>query len=94
MAKHGMLYLLIILIIGTIICYVNIEFDSFIRDNEKAWYPTLDDISYLDLELCRKKCDQTYNRFSSSKSRHRWQRCIQLCKKLNEDIENMWGTKE
>ncbi|KAL1369402.1 hypothetical protein AAHE18_02G193800 [Arachis hypogaea] len=84
MTKYDVLYVLIILIIGTIVCYVNVEFDGFIRDNEKAWVPSVDDAYNLD--MCYRKCNEAYDT-STRKSRNRLYECKKLCKNLNQCIE-------
>ncbi|KAL1369404.1 hypothetical protein AAHE18_02G194000 [Arachis hypogaea] len=96
MSKYGVLYVLIIMIVETIMYSVIVGFDSFIRDDEKPWYPSFDDSYYLILnrDACYKKCDQTYDKFSSSTSKPRWKRCRQVCRELEKLIENIWGTKE
>ncbi|QHO25890.1 uncharacterized protein DS421_12g384880 [Arachis hypogaea] len=86
MTKYRVLYALIImLIIGKIICYVNVEFDGFVRDDEKMWIPSIDDA--YDLNSCYRKCNEAYDSRSSRKSRNRRQRCRESCKRLNRYIE-------
>ncbi|QHO25895.1 uncharacterized protein DS421_12g384930 [Arachis hypogaea] len=81
MTKHRVLYALIILIIGTIICYVNVEFDGFVRDDEKMWIPNVDDA--YDLDSCHRKCNEVYNSRLSRRSRNRRRKCRESCKRLN-----------
>ncbi|MED6172824.1 hypothetical protein PIB30_053528 [Stylosanthes scabra] len=86
MTKTNVLYVLIIMIIGTFICYAISEFeDAIIRDLEKPWFPIADDAH--DLKKCYAKCEQTYDKFLSKRSTHRRERCRNLCKKLNKCIE-------
>ncbi|XP_057743048.1 uncharacterized protein LOC130961286 [Arachis stenosperma] len=96
MSKYGVLYVLIIMIIETIMYSVIVGFDNFIRDDEKPRYPSLGDSDLiLNRDACYKKCDQIYDKFSSSTSKSRWKRCRQVCRELEEKlIENIWGTKE
>ncbi|KAL1369403.1 hypothetical protein AAHE18_02G193900 [Arachis hypogaea] len=81
MTKQGVLYVVIILIIGIVICSLNVEIDYFIHDNEKAWYPNVDDA--YNIVLCYKKCNKGYNTLSK-KSRNRLSRCRKMCKRLND----------
>ncbi|MED6106602.1 hypothetical protein PIB30_005886 [Stylosanthes scabra] len=90
MSKNNVLYILIIMIIGTFICYAVAESNhTVIHDDEKPWYPIADDAH--DLEKCYEKCEQTYDKFLSKKSINRRRRCRHLCKKLNKCIE--WCTE-
>ncbi|QHO25898.1 uncharacterized protein DS421_12g384960 [Arachis hypogaea] len=87
MTKHNMFYVIIIMIIiGTIICFVMAEFDGFIGDNEKASFPrTTEDA--IDLAACYNKCNQSYDKLVSPISKHRWENCRMLCKALNNFTE-------
>ncbi|KAL1331857.1 hypothetical protein AAHE18_12G217400 [Arachis hypogaea] len=82
MTKYDVLYVLIILIIGTIV-YVNGKFDSFIRV-----VPSVDDA--YNLKTCHRKCNEAYDT-SSKKSRNRLYECKKLCKSLNQCIK--WWRK-
>ncbi|KAL1369401.1 hypothetical protein AAHE18_02G193700 [Arachis hypogaea] len=94
MSKLGVLHVIIIMIIGTIIYSVIAEFDSFISDGEEPWYPSITDHSSLELDVCYKKCDQTYDKFSSLKSNNRWKRCRRMCRELEEKLrESIWEEK-
>ncbi|QHO25885.1 uncharacterized protein DS421_12g384830 [Arachis hypogaea] len=95
MSKYGVFYVLIIMIIGTIIYSVIAEFDSFIHDHEKPWYPSVDNYHlYRDRDVCYKVCDQIYNKFSSSISYSRWKRCRNVCRELEKKFIEYSGTKE
>ncbi|KAL1369405.1 hypothetical protein AAHE18_02G194100 [Arachis hypogaea] len=84
MTKYSVFYILIILIIGTIICSLNVGFDSFIGDDEKVWHPSVDDA--YNIVLCLGKCNERYNILSKT-SRNRLNRCRKKCKRLNDAIK-------
>ncbi|MED6106605.1 hypothetical protein PIB30_005889 [Stylosanthes scabra] len=78
MTKNGVLYILVVMIIGIIIC-------SVIRDNEQPWNLSVDDA--INLEACMNKCNQMYDKSWSKLSYNRWQRCRHRCKWLNECVQ-------
>ncbi|MED6106603.1 hypothetical protein PIB30_005887 [Stylosanthes scabra] len=85
MTKNGVLYILVVMIIGIIICSVIAEFDNVIGDNEKPWNLSVDDA--INLEACMNKCNQMYDKSLSNLSYNRWKRCRTRCKWLNECIQ-------
>ncbi|MED6106610.1 hypothetical protein PIB30_005893 [Stylosanthes scabra] len=82
MTKTSVLYyILIILTIETIICSnIHESNTGIIHDDEKAWYPSVDDA--YELEPCQNKCNKIYGESLSDKSKRRLRNCKLYCKKL------------